>query len=141
MQSEIVDTSKFRFNRKSALLTYPNVTEDLSFSDFFEQLASINPVKNCVIGRELHPISGERHFHAFVEWQSAPDLKGSRGRDRLLVRGFGVHVSKHRKGAAGKKYSYEYCIKDQDFWEYIPRDPFPVSRNFVREHADLAAWT
>jgi len=62
-------TDKFRFNRKSALLTYPNVTDpELDFGHFHEKLAAIAPLKSLVVGRELHPLSGERHFHAFAEW-------------------------------------------------------------------------
>lgn len=120
MQTEKV----FRLNRKSALLTYARVTQSICFQEFFDVLAAIGPLKRFVVGRELHPLSGETHFHVYAEWQNKINLVGTSGRARLLVRGFGVNVAKHRKGQDGKKYCYEYVTKDGDYWENTEFDFF-----------------
>lgn len=135
-----MEPNKFRLNRKSALLTYPNVTENIDFEEIYDTLAKISDIKRCVIGRERHAIGGQLHFHVFIEWQRKVDLKGLSGRDKLLIRGFGVHVSKHRKGDQGKRTCYEYCIKDGDYWESTPFDLFTCSKNFLKEFADFTAW-
>lgn len=56
-QPQLIENSKFRLNRKSALLTYPNVDIDLTFEDFKTILGEIAPIKRIVVGRETHPIS------------------------------------------------------------------------------------
>lgn len=66
----------FRLNRKSALLTYPNVTQKLDFTDFKDVLQSIAPIKRIVVGREVHALTGEDHFHAYCEWQNKINLVG-----------------------------------------------------------------
>lgn len=60
--------NQFRLNRKSALLTYPNVTERLDFSEFVTTMGDIAPIKRMVVGREQHPTTGQDHYHAYVEW-------------------------------------------------------------------------
>lgn len=133
-------TKEFRFNRKSALLTYPNVTQNIDFTAFKDAMERIDKIKRLVVGREKHPTSGEYHFHAFVEWNGKVDLRGNSGRDRLKVQGFGVHVSKHRRGAEGKRYCYEYCTKDGDYWESDGFDLHVCSKNFVKERSDYVSW-
>lgn len=103
-------------------------------------MVEIASVKRCVVGRERHPLTGEFHFHVFVEWQYKIDLKGHSGRSKLLVKGYGVHVSKHRRGDQGKRHCYEYVIKDGDYWESTPFDLFTTSKNFIKEYADFTAW-
>lgn len=53
-----MEPNKFRLNRKSALLTYPNVTENIDFEEIYDTLAKISDIKRCVIGRERHAIGG-----------------------------------------------------------------------------------
>lgn len=54
-----METEKvFRLNRKSALLTYPNVTERLDFDQFPEVLEQIAKLRRLVVGREQHPSTG-----------------------------------------------------------------------------------
>lgn len=132
--------NKFRLNRKSALLTYPNVTEHLDFSEFHSQMESIARIKRMVVGREQHPLTGQDHYHVFVQWQTKVNLQGLSGRSRLLVRGYGVNVAKHRKGHQEIRNSWEYCTKDRDFKEYGVFDFFVNSKNFIKEFADSNAW-
>lgn len=61
-------SNNFRLNRKSALLTYANCTINVDFQEFHRVLALISPIKRIVIGREFHSLSGERHYHCYVEW-------------------------------------------------------------------------
>lgn len=103
-------------------------------------MEEIAPIKRIAIGREKHPTTGTDHYHVYVEWINKVNLKGTSGRGRLLVRGYGVHVSKHRKGLAGARYCYEYATKDGDYWESDGFDLFCVSRNFVKESNDYDAW-
>lgn len=64
-----METEKiFRLNRKSALLTYANVTERLDFPLFKESLEKISPIKRIVVGRELHPLTRQDHYHVYIEW-------------------------------------------------------------------------
>ena len=127
------ESNNFRLNRKSALLTYPNVSLDIPFERFEEVLSSISPIKRIVTGKEIHPTTGIPHYHVYVEWINKINLVGNTGRNRLLVDGFGVHVSKHRRGLDGRKYCYQYVTKDGNFKESEGFDFYVCSKNFIKE--------
>ena len=67
-------------------------------------------------------------------------MAGETGRNKLLVLGFGVHVSKHRRGSDGRRYCYDYVTKDNDYWESNDFDLFCVSKNFLKEFTDYNSW-
>lgn len=63
-----MEPKEFRLNRKSALLTYPNVKQTIPYEDFQETLAKICAIKYIIVGQERHPLTNELHYHVYVEF-------------------------------------------------------------------------
>lgn len=116
----------FRFNRCSGFFTYSDaaaIDNDDGKQTVVKFFLSKWPACRFLVAREIHPESGEPHFHAVIRWTPAIDTSDSRCFD---INGVHPHISPNSVGAGAEKY----CIKDGD-WDsnYYACDPFTLAAN------------
>lgn len=99
----------FRLRSQMIFLTYPRC--DISKEELLNHLKSLRPLKDYVIGKELHE-DGYPHLHCWINYNVRLDTKNCKYFD---YKGFHCNIKKPGNRELDKLYIIRYCAKGNDF--------------------------
>lgn len=113
---------------KSRCFAFTKFLETLADEDTFRGiLERLSGVRYCIIGKEVAPTTGRKHYQGFIQFTH----------QRLLTQIQKIlecHCEPMHKNSTPYK-NYEYCMKDGDIWYEFGTKPVPAGEG------EISAWT
>jgi hypothetical protein len=108
-----IETSKFRLNAKKLFLTFPQINNDYTHDNIYENLQENEKnLKSVIIAKETHK-SGGFHFHIFLEYENKVDIRRHDHYDYIF------HKHGQYSTVKSMKQTIKYITKENNFKEFL----------------------
>lgn len=108
-----IETSKFRLNAKKLFLTFPQIHNDYTHDNIYENLQENEKnLKSVIIAKETHK-DGGFHFHIFLEYENKVDIRRHDHYDYIF------HKHGQYSTVKSMKQTIKYITKENNFKEFL----------------------